>query len=68
MTAFDLHPRLRAHSHIGSQGWELVQMPQDHPPRAIARYRRGESEAWLIEDGEEYRLELADHNNGDRNA
>ena len=63
MTAFDLHPRLRAHSHIGAAGWELQTMPEDRPdrpPGAIGFYRRGPEHAWLIEEGEDYALRLAD--------
>lgn len=57
MTACDLHPALRAHSHIGAQGWTLGTLPAEHPPGAIGIYHRGKETAWLIQEGREYRLE-----------
>jgi len=52
-----MNPILKIHSDLGAQGWHLLDMPAEHPPKACGLYERRGERAWLVRSGGSFQLE-----------
>ncbi len=48
---------LQEHSRLGADGWQLMDMPDDRPARAVGFYKRSGERAWLVRHRDGFELQ-----------